>query len=457
MTPRPLAALLLATALYWPLAASPQAANRSDPTPVNSTAAALSDYLARPDPAFAWHLRASGHYRGADWVELILTSQAWRGLPWQHQLYMIRPGTLAPDARQALLVIDGGKWREEYLQSPAAPSPPKRADLFLAIANRLASPVVVLRQVPNQPLFDGLTEDALIAHTLEQYLRTGEPDWPLLLPMVKSAVRAMDVAQRQAQALWSQRIDAFTVTGASKRGWTTWLTAAADSRVTALAPMVIDVLNMGPQMDHQRETWGVTSEQIGDYSGRGLIEKLGTDAGRRLLAIVDPYAYRERLTQPKAVILATNDRYWPLDAARLYWDGLSGPKYPVYLPNQGHKLTDFRRMIAAINAVHQSAAQGRPMPDLRWNFEEAADGLALVLQAKPRPSAVRAWLARSDSRDFRDSTWRSTPLALRRGRYRYWLERPAQGFRAIYAEAVFGRGQDQVFLSSLPMIAGPGP
>jgi PhoPQ-activated pathogenicity-related protein len=97
------------------------------------------------------------------------------------------------------------------------------------------------------------------------------------------------------------------------------------------------------------------------------------------------------------------------------------------------------------------------MPDLHWKFEETTAGLALVLQAEPRPSAVRAWLARSETRDFRDSAWRATPLALRKGRYRYWLERPAQGFRAIYAEAVFGRGQDQVFLSSLPMIAGPGP
>jgi PhoPQ-activated pathogenicity-related protein len=422
---------------------------------VSSTPEPLSDYVARPDPVFSWATRSAGRYRGAQWVELSLISQVWRGIPWRHQLYLIRPVELAPDARQALLVIDGGKWRDAYARPAVTAEPPKRAELFLAIANRLRAPVAVLRQVPNQPLFDGLTEDALIAHTLEQYLRTGEPDWPLLLPMVKSAVRAMDAAQEFAQQQWSHRIDRFTVTGASKRGWTTWLTAASDARVQALAPMVIDVLNMGPQMRHQRETWGTASEQIADYSARGLLEQLGTEAGQRLLGIVDPYAYRDRLTQPKVVILATNDRYWPLDAARLYWDGLQGPKYPVYLPNQGHKLTDFRRMIAAINAVHQSAAQGRSMPAFDWQYDEAADSMHLVLRADPRPRAVRAWLARSGTRDFRDAIWRSRPLAQRKGRYRYTMGRPGAGYRAMYAEAVFGRGDEQVFLSSLPVIVGP--
>lgn len=446
---------LWAALALWPLAALPQGSTTPAANADNSTPGALSDYLARPDATFAWQVRSEGRYRGAEWVELTLTSQTWRGIPWRHQLYLIRPADLMPDARQALLAIDGGKWREAYARTPARVELPKRADLFLAIANRLRSPVVVLRQVPNQPLFDGLTEDALIAHTLEQYLRTGEPDWPLLLPMVKSAVRAMDAAQSFAEQRWSHRIDRFTVTGASKRGWTTWLTAASDPRVSALAPMVIDVLNMGPQMRHQRETWGDTSEQIADYSARGLIEQLGTDAGRRLLAIVDPYAYRDRLTQPKVVILATNDRYWPLDAARLYWDGLQGPKYPVYLPNQGHKLTDFRRMIAAINAVHQSAGRRQAMPAFEWQYDESADDLAVVLQADPQPLAVRAWLARSATRDFRDANWRSTPLVRRMGRYRYAMSRPDTGYRALYTEAVFGRGDDQVFLSSLPVIVGP--
>ena len=118
--------------------------------------------------------------------------------------------------------------------------------------------------MPFQPLFER-REDALIAYTFDSYLKTGEEDWPLLLPMVKSATRAMDAVEEIAQRHWQIPIERFTVTGASKRGWTSWLTAAVDSRVAGVAPMVIAMLNMPAQIDLQRTTFGDLSEEIRDY------------------------------------------------------------------------------------------------------------------------------------------------------------------------------------------------
>jgi PhoPQ-activated pathogenicity-related protein len=417
----------------------------------------LADYVAREQPAFGYHVRDGGRYRGADWIELIVTSQTWRGIPWRHQLYLIRPAGLGEGSHQALLFIDGGKWREEYEKPPAKPVLPKRAGLYREIAQRLAAPVAILKQVPNQPLLGGLTEDALIAHTLDRYLETGDADWPLLLPMVRSVVSAMDAVERYAHEEWSLDVSGFTVTGASKRGWTTWLTAASDPRVKAIAPMVFDVLNMEPQLAHQRASWGKLSEQIADYSALSLTEQLDTPGGAHLTALVDPFSYRERITQPKLLIYGSNDRYWPIDAASLYWDELSGPRLPLYIPNQGHKLTDVRRIIAGLDALHQYSARGRPLPDLSWAWEDGVDRLALEIRAEPEPALVRAWVAHSATRDFREAKWRSVLIPRRRGRYAYKVPRPADRYVAVYGEAVFGRGAGRVFFSTLPRIAGPEP
>jgi PhoPQ-activated pathogenicity-related protein len=85
-----------------------------------------------------------------------------------------------------------------------------------------------------------------------------------LFPMTKAAVRAMDALQSVDGGLRR-----FVVTGASKRGWTTWLTGAFDERVAGIVPVVFDNLRFEAQLPHQLVTWGRYSERVGDYTGRG--------------------------------------------------------------------------------------------------------------------------------------------------------------------------------------------
>src|SRR5207237_8100873 len=104
--------------------------------------------------------------------------------------------------------------------------------------------------VPNQPLtFHGdgkpRSEDDLIAYCQIKYLDTGDPTWLPRLPMVKSAVRAMDAVTEflASEQGGKTAVKRFVVSGGSKRGWTTWLTGAVDPRVVAIIPVVIDVVN----------------------------------------------------------------------------------------------------------------------------------------------------------------------------------------------------------------------
>ncbi len=410
----------------------------------------LHTYVQKPDDSYRWVKRQEGKVGKSTWVELILTSQHWKDTLWRHQLFVIKPGEVQSEA-QGILLIDGGAWNEDLAKEPEAGKGgklPSEAALLAQVAERVKSPVAVLKQVPNQPIFDGLTEDGAISYTFEQFLKTRDAEWPLLLPMVKSAVRGMDAVQEFAKKEWSLDIQNFTLTGASKRGWTTWLTASVDKRVNAFAPMVIDTLNMGAQMKLQVASFGEFSEQIQDYTKRGIQEQGATEAGQMLERIVDPYSYRSLLKQPKVILLGTNDRYWPLEALNLYWPDLHGEKHILYVPNNGHGLNDFARIIGTVSALHRQAAGGQQIAKLKWELTDGEGCAKLNVRCETQPSKVSAWVATSATRDFRESKWTSHPTELVDGAYCYELPQPESGYAALFGEAVFDADSQPYYLST---------
>jgi PhoPQ-activated pathogenicity-related protein len=437
------------------LAALACSAAPPDPRALAAASTALESYVAKPDDGYEWHVRARYGMRGAQIVELILTSQTWRGAAWKHQLVLIKPSRI-DDRSRGLLIVGGGRWRDSLDDGSSPEELQDGADTFVAIARRLRTVVAVLGQVPVQPLIDRL-EDELIAYTFDRYLNTGDPEWPLLLPMVKAAVRAMDASSAAAAAEWRTPLSAFTVLGGSKRGWTTWLTAAVDSRVTALVPAVIDALDMERHFPHQIDTWGAPSEKISPYTALDLPRVLGSEEGAALRRIVDPWEYRASITQPKLVVLATNDGYFPVDSANLYWDSLVGPKYLLYLPNDQHSIRDYRRLIPTLQALHESVEGRKPMPDVAWEYRWADGVVTLCVKARPAPTRVVLWRAESADRDFRDAVWQkiseqrpSAPLVLT-------VPRPAIGYSGVFAEAVYGRGLLPYSLSTnLALLTPPG-
>lgn len=436
-----------------------QIVTAADKLPVTSdpmSGERLAQYVAQPDPSYGWIKRREGKLGLGSYVELTLTSQTWRDITWKHQLFVIKPSSCAKDCRHALLFITGGRWKPELEQDPSDPSMPREAATFALLAESLKTPVAVLLHVPHQPILGGKVEDQIIAHTFQKYLETGDADWPLLLPMVKSAARSMDAVSDLCRQQWTLDIESYTVSGASKRGWTTWLTAAVDRRVTALAPMVIDMLNMQEQLKHQRAAWGELSEEIGDYSQLKLDQQLDTPRGQSLQSMVDPYQYRQLLRQPKLIVLGTNDDYWPLDALNLYWNDLVGPKYILYVPNNRHGLKDLPRLLGGLNALHHQAANGYQMPRMNWKFRNGDGHLTLDLDADVKPQEVLAWIATSPTRDFRQSRWESRPAELIDGRHVCRLPVPESGYAALIGEAQFdGPGLPFYLSTNVQILSSP--
>lgn len=411
----------------------------------------IPKYIGEPDSSFSWTLKKRLNVAGSTVSILRLTSQTWKGIPWRHWLSILRPRRVK-NAEHALLVIAGGERRE---------TPPERLPgeaLVLAhVAEKTGTVVALLTQVPYQPIFGGLKEDALIAYTFQRYLETGDETWPCLLPMTKSAIRGMDAIQAFLLEAYQQQLKRFTVTGASKRGWTTWLTGAADARVAAIAPMVIDTLNLAKQLPHHLKCWGTYSLEIEDYTRLRLPERMGEQGARRLLGIVDPFSYRELLKMPKLILIGTNDRYWPVDAVKLYFNDLPGEKYIHYAPNAGHGLGNKLSAVRAISAFYNSVVQGEQRPRFTWTVDRGEGSVALAVTAEDPPLGVRLWTAQSKDRDFRDEHWRSSSVKATDGVYRVVVPLPAQGYVGFYGELIYNSslGHSYSLATNVEVLAPP--
>ncbi|MGD0537330.1 MAG: PhoPQ-activated protein PqaA family protein [Verrucomicrobiota bacterium] len=393
---------------------------------VPTWAGALEDYVRKPDPSFQWKRTEQRNITNATLTHLEFVSQTWRGQFWSHHLLVIRPSEIR-QPRYALLFITGGSY--------GAPDD-RDAAMFKMVAERAGALVGILNHVPNQPLYDGRHEDALIAYTFDQYMKTGDKTWPLLFPMVKSAVRAMDTMQQFAQKEWGQKVDSFVVTGASKRGWTTWLTGAVDPRVKAIAPMVIDMLNMKAQLNWSQKVYGKQSDEISDYTKLGLHLEMDEPAMVKLRSWVDPYSYRRRYTMPKLLLLGTNDPYWTVDALRHYWTDLLEPKLIFQTPNAGHDLDGGKEAIKTLATFFELVAGGKPLPKLDWQFWEASAGVKILVKADQPVRKFTLWTADSTDRDFRDDKWTSRELAVEPGNQATTeVARPGTGYRAYLGEA----------------------
>jgi len=402
---------------------------------VETDAGILADYAQARDPSTRTELVAEGELAGGTFRTHRLVSQTWRGTEWMHELSIFAPAGLPPDVDNMLLWIDGGKAGRLH-ELGATPGDALKTLAMAATAAGL--PAAVVRQVPFQPMFDGLVEDDLIAHTFVEYSRTGDPSWPLLLPMVKAAVEAMTAAAAAARDAWGMAIEGFVVTGASKRGWTTWLTAAVDARVRGAMPMVIDMLSLERHVELQHASFGGMSEALEPYTSVGIEKLLGSPRGRELIEIVDPYTYRDRIVQPKVIALGTNDPYWPLGALDLYLTGLAGPRWVSYAPNAGHGLPALRvgGLVAALGR-HVTGAER--LPDFDWSFEPTATGSACVVRATPEPAEAFVWQAAADTRDFRQARWTAAPVGRADGTWRADIERPTRGFQATLVECRYPR------------------
>ena len=406
---------------------------------------ALDDYVARRDPTYSWKLVKTIPGDGCTTFVLDLQSQRWRSEPevdravWHHWLVIVKPDRVKHET--AYLRIGGGR--------NGNPAPEQPLPQLVQYAKSTNTVVADLGMVPNQPLVfnkDGKphSEDDLIAYCQIKYMDTGDATWLPRLPMVKSAVRAMDAVTEflASDQGGKTAVRRFVVSGGSKRGWTTWLTGAVDPRVSAIIPLVIDVVNVRACKMNHYASYGFWAPAVGDYTRHKVHERFDTPQYAELLKIVDPYHYRERLTLPKFIVNASGDQYFPPDSSRFYFDDLPGPKYLRYVPNVNHSLAGSDAADGVL-AFYQAVLNGSRLPKYAWKVQ--TDG-SIRVQTETKPREVNLWQATNPkARDFRlesiGPAYKKTMLESQgQGTYVAKVTKPAAGWTAFFVELVFDSG-----------------
>ena len=411
---------------------------------------ALDEYIAAPDTNYTYRVIKTVPGKTQTTFIVDMTSQAWLTTNevdhplWKHWVIIVKPNEVTTS--KSLLFISGGGNGGEPPQT-ASPN-------LIQVALATKSVVTELKMVPNQPIVfagetEGRKEDSLIAYTWDKFLRTGDKKWPARLPMTKSAVRAMDTVTSVCGSAegGNLKIDGFVVAGGSKRGWTTWTTAAVDKRVVAIVPLVIDVLNIEPSMMHHYGAYGFWAPAVGNYTAFKIMDWNGTPEYKALMKIEEPYQYRQRLTMPKFIVNGSGDQFFLPDSSQFYFNDLPGTKYLRYVPNADHSLSGSDAYLT-LQACYNAVLYNVPLPEFSWTVEK--DG-SLRVTSKTSPSEVKLWQANNPAaRDFRFDTlgrkYQSSALPDQGGGvYVGKIQNPVKGWTAFFVELTYANGSPAPF------------
>lgn len=367
--------------------------------------------------------------------QTFLTKKDINRTKWKHWLIIVSPDEIKHTT--GMLIIGAGD------NDGSIPEGPDQIAVKYAKATN--SVVATLGMVPNQPLtFVGESkprwEDAIIAYTWDKYLTTGEERWPLRMAMTKSAVAAMDAIQSILLEEEGKKIKKFVVSGASKRGWTTWTTGGVDNRVEAIVPVVIDLLNLEPSFKHHWSVYGFWAPAIQDYVDMQIVDWWSSKEMRSLIKLVDPFSIKERFEMPKLLINAAGDEFFLPTSSQFYFDELPGEKYLRYVPNADHNVSERTDALETILAFYASILNDIPRPQFSWELKENG---SIEVRSETKVNEVIMWSATNETaRDFRKDTignsWESQVLRLNEdGTYLGMPNKPKKGWKAYFLEMTY--------------------
>lgn len=388
-----------------------------------------------------------------------MISQFWAPEPvvepqqWVHNVELYVPDNVLPE--KALLAVNNGVLFGDEQQLPNYST-----EALGEIAVQARTAVVMISDVPNQyvtfsDVDKPLREDDAVAHTWAHWLRSQAPVavLPLHVPMAAAASRAMDLAARELAEL---RISQFIITGASKRGWSSWLTALADERVIAIVPTVIDVADTSEMLVGLRRRYGgAWPLALWPYQAAGALQQVGSPAFDRLMTMMDPMYYAgeagARLAIPKYLVSASGDDFFAPDQITDAQQRMPGQTSLRVLPNADHGGVRAHVTSTMVPLV-QRIQTGLPLPAVEVSADD--DSGVVQVRLSEKPLALKVWTALNpEDRDFRHACgvrYTSQTLTPSQTFSLHWMP-PTSGWQARFIEARFDDG----FVATSPVSVLP--
>ncbi|XP_059147465.1 autocrine proliferation repressor protein A-like isoform X3 [Physella acuta] len=378
-----------------------------------TSATPLDDYVNTFDPHYTYRFLKKIDGPNYSLHILNMTSQKWlteqvltRPI-WWHYLSVIIPKDIVY-RDTAFLWIDGGGNNDGI---------PTEKDEFVAgiTAFSVATGAIAatIKQIPNQPITffadptkKSRSEDAVIAWTWKTFLANGSnPEVLLRLPMTKAVVRGFDTMASYSKIEAGVDLTKYVVGGASKRGWTTWTTAAVDKRVVGMVPVVMDLLNTQKNLHHHYRSLGGWTFAFGDYYTLNVTRDLDSPNMPKMLAVIDPLTYKDRYTFPKMIVSTSGDEFFLPDDSHYYFDQLIGPKYLRITPNAEHSLIGhFLSTVLAMQAFFLNIVENVPYPAVNWTLSQNSTAGSIEVHTSVPPTQVTVFHAKTldgKRRDFR--------------------------------------------------------
>ena len=417
----------------------------------------MSDYIESTKNEFSYNIQEVIYEENWTGYHIKMISGEWLDskkvdqVEWWHYVDIIIPKQTTSST--GIMFIDGGEKSEDYFRLDAQ-----------SIENAIKTEAVIVNvsNIPFQPLNflsseqDSFEEDDLIAFAWNKFLKQGakqkDVEWLPRFPMTRAIVRAMDLAQEivlQNDIV----IKDFVVSGASKRGWTAWTTAAVDRRVKAVVPMVIDMLNLVPSFENHYRSYGEFSPAVQEYVNYNIQDWLGTEEFKVLMSYIEPFSFIDKFTMPKYIINAGSDEFFSTDSWRFYYDKLPGEKIIRYVPNKNHSL-DGRYLTEDLVSYFYRVINDIEIPSLSWNL---SDNKLIAELDYDGDYDVSVWTAKNDNgRDFRlweeGELWEETSIGkLANNKYELNVSSNLKGYKATMIEFTIDPE------SEFPLIISTGP